>query len=171
MDLKKTLTTQGLKLMSDPRVLKLMQDERFMKLMMAAISMPGKVQGFADTQKDVLAESLGLATRQEVDELRGAVRSLEEQVSALQELLSTVLGATQSSDHEPELPRRPHPAPHRAERGSGGGLCGPAVSDDGGGRSRGRGRRGRGRRGCSRRRGRCGSRSRHRTRSLRGRRG
>jgi hypothetical protein len=91
MDWKKTLTTQGLKLMSDPRVLQLMQDERFMKLMMSAMSMPGKVQNFTDGQKDSLIDSMGLATRQEVEDLQRTVRALEEQVSALQELLGKVL--------------------------------------------------------------------------------
>lgn len=98
MDFKKTLTAQGLKLMSDPRVLKLMQDERFMKLMMAAISMPGKVQSFTDEHKDTVLDSLGLATRQEVEDLRRAVRSLEEQVASLQELLSTVLGTLEADE-------------------------------------------------------------------------
>ncbi|MCS6898243.1 MAG: hypothetical protein RMJ98_00635 [Myxococcales bacterium] len=91
MDWKRTLTTQGLKLMSDPRVLKLMQDERFMRLMMAAMSVPGKVQSFTGEQKDLLIETMGLATRQEVEDLRRTVRALEEQVSALQELLGRVL--------------------------------------------------------------------------------
>ncbi|MCU0658624.1 MAG: hypothetical protein MUF64_26215 [Polyangiaceae bacterium] len=100
MDWKKTLTTQGLKLMSDPRVLKLMQDERFMKMMMAAMSMPGKVQNFTEGQKDTLIDTMGLATRQEVEDLQRTVRALEEQVSALQELLAKVLETSPGDDHE-----------------------------------------------------------------------
>lgn len=98
MDWKKTLTTQGLKLMSDPRVLKLMQDERFMKLMMSAMSMPGKVQNFTDVQKDSLIDTMGLATRQEVEDLQRTVRALEDQVSALQELLAKVLETSTGHD-------------------------------------------------------------------------
>jgi cell division FtsZ-interacting protein ZapD len=83
MDFKKTLTSQAIKLMSDPRVLKLMQDERFMKLMMTAMSVPGKVQTFSDDQKAAIVEAFGLATRQEVDDLQRSVRSLEDQLAEL----------------------------------------------------------------------------------------
>lgn len=92
MDWKKTLATQSLKLMTDPRVAKLMQDERFMKLMMAAMSAPAKVQSFAAEHKDSLSDTLGLATHEEVDDLRRSVRALEEQVAALQEVLGTLVG-------------------------------------------------------------------------------
>ena len=91
MDLKKTLTAQGLKLMSDPRVIKLMQDERFMKMMMTAMTMPGRVQGFAGEQRDTLVDTLGVATRQEIDDLRREVQELRDQVESLRDLLETVL--------------------------------------------------------------------------------
>lgn len=100
MDWKKTLATQGLKMMSDPRVIKLMQDERFSKLMMSAMSVPGKVQHFTDGQKDSLIDSLGLATRQEVDELQQTVRALEEQVRSLQELLAQILDTSPHHDDD-----------------------------------------------------------------------
>lgn len=92
MDWKKTLATQSLKLMTDPRVAKLMQDERFMKLMMAAMSAPAKVQSFTAEHKDSVIDTLGVASREEVDDLRRSVRALEEQVSALQEVLGTLVG-------------------------------------------------------------------------------
>ncbi len=92
VDWKKTLATQSLKLMSDPRVAKLMQDERFLKLMMAAMSAPSKVQSFTSEHKDTLIDTLGLATRDEVEDLRRTVRSLEEQVGALQEVLASLVG-------------------------------------------------------------------------------
>ena len=92
MDWKKTLATQSLKLMTDPRVAKLLQDERFMKLMMAAMSAPAKVQSFTSEHKDSLIDTLGVASREEVDDLRRSVRALEEQVSALQEVLGTLIG-------------------------------------------------------------------------------
>jgi hypothetical protein len=87
MDLKKTITQQGMKLMSDPRVLKLMQDERFMKLVMSAMSVPGRVQTFTDEQKETFARGMGLGTETEIKDLRRAVRALEEQVAALKKKL------------------------------------------------------------------------------------
>ena len=83
MSIKKTLTTQGMKLMSDPRMLKLMQDERFMKVMMAAMSVPGRVQTFTDEQKDTFAKALGVAREEEVRDLKRAIRALEHEVAAL----------------------------------------------------------------------------------------
>ena len=87
MSLKKTITTQGMKLMSDPRVLKLMQDERFMKLMMTAMSVPGRVQTFTDEQKEAFAAAMGLAPEQQVKDLQRTVRSLETQLAEMRKKL------------------------------------------------------------------------------------
>ena len=83
MSLKKTLTTQGMKLMSDPRVLQMMQDERFMKVMMAAMQLPGKVQTFTDEQKDAFTRMMGLATEEDVKVLKRTVAALEREVAEL----------------------------------------------------------------------------------------
>ena len=81
--LKKTLTKQGMKLMSDPRIMKLMQDERVMKAMMAAMSMPAKAQTFARERLEGLAKAMALATEDEVKDLRRTVRKLEEELARL----------------------------------------------------------------------------------------
>jgi cell division FtsZ-interacting protein ZapD len=83
MSLKKTVLQQGMKLMSDPRVLKLMQDERFMKVVMAAMSVPGKVQTFAEEHKGAFAKAMGLAPEAEVNDLRRQVRALENELGEL----------------------------------------------------------------------------------------
>ena len=75
--------SEGMKLATNPQVAKLMQDERFMKLVMAAVSMPGRVASFTQEQKEQFAKAMGLATSDEVRDLRRAVESLEDAVSRL----------------------------------------------------------------------------------------
>lgn len=87
MSIKKTLTAQGMKLMSDPRVLKLMQDERFMKVMMTAMTVPGKVQTFTDEHREAFITAMGLATQDEVRDLQRTVQALEEQIAELRSRL------------------------------------------------------------------------------------
>ncbi|MGO9837009.1 MAG: hypothetical protein ACLP1X_22665 [Polyangiaceae bacterium] len=90
--IKRSLMTQGMKLMSDPRVMKLMQDERVMKAVMAAMSMPGKAQSFARERVEGIAKAMALATEGEVKDLRRTVRRLEDDLARLK---------TEKSDAEP----------------------------------------------------------------------
>ncbi len=83
MSLKKTITSQGMKLMSDPRVMKLMQNEGVLKAVMAAAAVPGRVEGFSKEQRARLAKAMQLATSREVNDLRRTVRSLEDQIAEL----------------------------------------------------------------------------------------
>jgi hypothetical protein len=83
MSLKKSLMQQGMKLLSDPRVMKVMQDERFMKAMMAAMAMPGKIDGFTKEHAEKFAKKMSLATADEVRDLKRTIRSLEDQISEL----------------------------------------------------------------------------------------
>jgi hypothetical protein len=83
MSLKKSLMEQGMKLLADPRVMKLMQDERFMKAMMAAVAMPGKIDGFTKEQAEKFAKRMSLATQEEVRDLKRTIRSLEDQIAEL----------------------------------------------------------------------------------------
>jgi len=83
MSLKKSLMEQGMKLLSDPRVMKLMQNEQFMKAMMAAVSVPGKIDGFTKEQAEKFAKRMSLATADEVRDLKRTIRSLEEQVAEM----------------------------------------------------------------------------------------
>lgn len=83
MKLTDKLKTEGLKLAMNPNVAKLMQDERFMKLVVAAMAVPGKVATFTTEQKEAFAKSMGLATSDELRDLRRTVAALEETVARL----------------------------------------------------------------------------------------
>jgi polyhydroxyalkanoate synthesis regulator phasin len=81
--LKDTLVSQGLKLMSDPRVTKWMQDERVMRAVMKAAGLPAKVQSFTAEQLDRMVKAMDLAKEDEVNDLRRAVRRLEDEVARM----------------------------------------------------------------------------------------
>lgn len=83
MSLKKSLMQQGMKLMSNPNVLKLMQDERFMKVVMTAMSVPGRVQTFTESQREAVVRALGAASEQEVKDLRRTIRALENELAEM----------------------------------------------------------------------------------------
>ena len=83
MKLKEKLVTEGMKLATNPKVAKLMQDERLMKLVMSAASVPGKVSSFTSEQKEAFAKAMGLATADEVRDLKRTVAALEREVARL----------------------------------------------------------------------------------------
>jgi polyhydroxyalkanoate synthesis regulator phasin len=83
MGLKQSLVGKGMKLMSDPRVIKLVHNEQFMKALVAALGMPGKIDGFTKEQAERLAKKLSLATADEVRELKRRVRALEDEIAEL----------------------------------------------------------------------------------------
>ena len=72
-----------MKLAQSPQVAKLMADERVMKLVMTAVSMPGKVQTFTTEQKEAFAKAMGLATQDEVKDLKRQIAALERDLSDL----------------------------------------------------------------------------------------
>jgi hypothetical protein len=80
---KKTLMKRGMELMTDPRFATVMQDERVIKGLMAAMQLPGKVEGFTAEQKERFAKAMGLPTEQEVKDMRRTIRRLEEEVARL----------------------------------------------------------------------------------------
>ena len=84
MALKDKLMAEGMKLAANPAVAKLMQDERFMKLLMTAMSMPGRVSTFTTEQKETFAKAMGLATQDEVKDLKRTVAALERAVARLE---------------------------------------------------------------------------------------
>jgi polyhydroxyalkanoate synthesis regulator phasin len=84
MSLKDKLMSEGMKLAGNPAVAKLMQDERFMKLVMTAMSMPGRVNTFTAEQKEHFAKAMGLATQEEVRDLKRTVAALERAVARLE---------------------------------------------------------------------------------------
>ncbi len=89
MALKDTLMSEGMKLATNPAVAKLMQDERFMKAVMTAMAMPGKVSTFTSEQKEHFAKAMGLATKEEVRDLKRTVTSLERAVARLESQLKS----------------------------------------------------------------------------------
>jgi hypothetical protein len=83
MALKDKLVSEGMKLATNPAVAKLMQDERFMKLIVSAMSVPGRVSTFTAEQKEAFAKAMGLATADEVRDLKRTVASLEREIARL----------------------------------------------------------------------------------------
>ncbi len=89
MGLKDKVMAEGMKLATHPSVAPLLQDERFMKLVMTALSMPGKISDLTEEQKANFVRIMGLATQQEVADLRRSVRSLEDEVSRLRQAMDS----------------------------------------------------------------------------------
>jgi hypothetical protein len=87
MGISDRLKAEGMKLATNPAVApavaKLMQDERFMRLEMTAISMPGRVTNFTNEQKETFAKAMGLATAEEVRDLKRIVAALEDKIARL----------------------------------------------------------------------------------------
>jgi hypothetical protein len=83
MSLKDKVMSEGMKLATHPAVASLMQDERFMKLVMSALAVPGKLSELTEEQKQHLLKFLGAAPQKDVDDLKRAVRSLEDEVARL----------------------------------------------------------------------------------------
>lgn len=72
---------QIMKLMQNPTVMQVVSNPKVMNAVMSAMSMRGKVAGVTSAATKTVARSLGLATRDEVRELRRTVRRLEEQLN------------------------------------------------------------------------------------------
>lgn len=85
MSLKDKVMAEGMKLATNPQVAKLMQDERVMKLVMTAVSVPGKVQSFTAEQKEAFAKTMGLATQDEVKDLKRQIAALERELAELRQ--------------------------------------------------------------------------------------
>jgi len=83
MSLKEKLLSEGMKLAGNPHVAKVMQDERLMKLVVTALSVPGRVTTFTEEQKEAFAKLMGLATTDEVRDLKRTVAALEREVARL----------------------------------------------------------------------------------------
>ena len=81
MDWKQLLTEQSMKLMQDPRVQKVMQDERVVKTMMRGLQMRQQVQAQVDERVETVAESLNLATKKELREIKRSMKKMERDLS------------------------------------------------------------------------------------------
>ena len=83
MSLKDKVMEEGLKLASNPLVAPILQDERFMKLFVSALSVPGRLEQISEEQRDNVIRVFGLATKEEVDNLKRTVRSLEDELARM----------------------------------------------------------------------------------------
>ncbi|MBI4950874.1 MAG: hypothetical protein HY908_02495 [Myxococcales bacterium] len=88
--LKDKVKQEGVKLLGHPRLQTLMQDERFMKLVMAALSVPGKLSSLSEEQRAHLVKALGLATADEVRDLKRVVRALESELAEVRAELTAM---------------------------------------------------------------------------------
>ena len=84
MTLKDKLIAEGMKLAAKPEVARLMRDDRVTKALMTAMSMPGKVATFTAEQREAFAKAMGLATQEEVRDLKRTVAALERTVAKLE---------------------------------------------------------------------------------------
>lgn len=75
---------QALRLAGNPRVSKLASDPRLMNAAMKALSMGGTLKSGMDRAGGLAAGVLGLATQQEVANLRATIAQLEDTVSTLE---------------------------------------------------------------------------------------
>jgi hypothetical protein len=83
MSIKDRLKSEGLRLAQNPAVAKVAQDPRFFKFVMQAVAMPGKLQSFSAEQRETFAKMMGLATQDEVRDLKRTVAALEDEVARL----------------------------------------------------------------------------------------
>ena len=81
MDWKQLLTEQSMKLMQDPRVQKVMQDERVVKTMMRGLQMRQQVQAQVDERDETVAESVNLATKKELREIKRSMKKMERELN------------------------------------------------------------------------------------------
>jgi hypothetical protein len=82
--IKDTVVGQAIKLASSPKVTKLVSDPRLMNAAMKAMSIGGTIKGSADKAGRMAAGMFGLATQDEVANLRSTIQSLEDHVATLE---------------------------------------------------------------------------------------
>jgi hypothetical protein len=82
--IKDIVVGQALRLAGNPRVSKLASDPRLMNAAMKALSLGGTLKSGMDRAGGLAAGVLGLATQQEVANLRATIAQLEDTVSTLE---------------------------------------------------------------------------------------
>jgi len=81
VDVKRELIDQAVKLMQNPRVSRALQNPRVMQGVVGAMQLGAKVQKNVETGATVVARGLNLATQEQVDELRGEIDRLRDQLA------------------------------------------------------------------------------------------
>jgi len=87
--LRENAMREGMKLMGDPRVMKFMSSPQGQKVMAFAFGLPSKIQGAFEAQGKRFARRFSLATRQDLRDLKDAVRGLERSLEQLQRATET----------------------------------------------------------------------------------
>ena len=82
--IKDVVVGQAMRLAGSPRVAKFASDPRLMNVAMKALSLGGTLKSGMDRAGGVAAGVLGLATQQEVANLRATIQQLEDTVSTLE---------------------------------------------------------------------------------------
>lgn len=75
---------RAMKLAGDPRVTKLVTDPRVMNAAMKAMSLGGQIKGELDKAGRLAAGVFGLATQDEVANLRSTIQNLEDTIAGLE---------------------------------------------------------------------------------------
>ena len=78
---KDAVLGRAMRLMSDPRLSRVMGDPRVMNAAMKAVGVGGTIKNELDRASRFAAGLFGLATQEEVSELRSTVQSLEDNLS------------------------------------------------------------------------------------------
>jgi len=77
MDLRRAFFSRGMKVLSHPTVTKLLADPRAMDLFVAAVRIKERASDVVEHARRRAADLVGLATSQELRDLRIVVRDLE----------------------------------------------------------------------------------------------
>lgn len=82
--IKDVVVGQAMKVVSNPAVTRLASDPRVLNVAMKAMSLGGSLKGGMDKAGRVAAGAFGLATQDEVANLRHTIQALEDQVALLE---------------------------------------------------------------------------------------
>lgn len=82
--LKQEAMRRGMMLMSNPKVMKMMADPRVMNAISQGYAVKGRIQSEIEARLRGLAQSLNLATKEDVESLRESLSRMEDSVSALE---------------------------------------------------------------------------------------
>lgn len=81
---KDVVVGQAMKLAGDPRVTKVMTDPRLMNAAMKAMSLGGSIKSTLDQAGKLAGGMFGLATHEEISNLRSTIQDLEDQIAVLE---------------------------------------------------------------------------------------
>ncbi len=85
MDLRRSFFSRGMKLLQHPTVTKLLADRRAMDLFVGAMRTRQRAADLLDEARRRLAQLVGLATEQEVRDLKVVIRDLERKVRSVED--------------------------------------------------------------------------------------